>query len=201
VIEGLEARLAAIVGAEHVLVGEPARRAHTGDMSWISIAAAAADSALSRQDALVSPGSTEEVAAVLRLANEHRIPVTPLGGGSGVQGAANADRGGLVLSLKRMNRIRHTDERSLTCEVEAGVVTRTFESWLNERGLTFTHYPASAEWATIGGAIAARGSGVLSSKYGKIEDHVLSLEVALPTGDVVRRSRNCSSAARARSGS
>jgi len=66
------------------------------------------------------------------------------------------------------------------------VIVRDFETDLNAQGLSFTHYPASAEWATIGGSIAARGSGVLSSKYGKIEDHILSLEFVTPTGELVR---------------
>jgi alkyldihydroxyacetonephosphate synthase len=178
--------LAAIVGRNHVLDGEAARRAYTGDMSWLSIAAAAQGRPLSRQQVLVSPASTDEVSAVVRLANARRVPITPVGGGSGVQGAANADRGGIALSLRRLDALRGVDEQSLICLVEAGVLVQKLEQQLNARGLTFTHFPASAEWATVGGALAARGSGVLSSKYGKIEDHVLSIELVTPTGDIVR---------------
>jgi alkyldihydroxyacetonephosphate synthase len=122
----------------------------------------------------------------VRLANETGAPITPWGGGSGVQGAANADQGGIVLDLRLLNRVRAIDEQSLTCLVEAGKVCRDFEQELNQRGLSFTHYPASTEWATIGGSIAARGWGVLSTKYGKIEDHVLSLEFVTPTGELVQ---------------
>lgn len=183
--QDLTAALAQIVGSEHVTDRETTRREYTGDMSWISIAAAAHGRPLSRQDIAVSPATTEEVAAILRLANELRVPVTPRGGGSGVQGAANADRGGILLDLRRMTSVRALDERSLIATIEAGRVCGDLEAWLNARGLTFTHYPASAEWATVGGALAARGSGVLSTRYGKIEDHVLSIELVTPTGDIV----------------
>ena len=97
-------------------------------------------------------------------------PARGWGGGSGTQGASVPIAGGIVLDLRSMNRILEIDERLLTATVEAGLNGREFEQLLNERGLMFPHYPASAEWATVGGYIAARGSGVLSTRYGKIED-------------------------------
>ncbi len=179
------ARLTEIAGANNVLAQPEARVKYANDQYWYAIAAAAAGQPLSKPDAAVTPETVEQVAAVVRLANELNIPLTPWGGGSGVQGAANADRGGIVLDTRKMKAIRHVDELSLTCTVEAGLACRDFEAYLNERGLTFTHYPASTEWATIGGSIGARGSGVLSSKYGKIEDHVLAVEFVTPTGEIV----------------
>ena len=181
----LAPQLAAIVGAEHVLGTPQARAQYASDQWWYAIAAAAAGEPISKPDIAVRPQTPEQVAAVVRLANEHRVPVTPWGGGSGVQGAANADRGGIVLDLRALNRVRHIDRKSLTCTIEAGKLVRDFEAELNADGLSFTHYPASAEWATIGGSIAARGSGVLSSKYGKIEDHILNLEFVTPTGELI----------------
>lgn len=178
--------LGKIVGPENVLDRALGRKKFPGDQSWLSIAAAAQNRQLSRQDAVASPTTTAQVAAIIRLANELKVPVTPYGGGSGVQGAANADKGGILLNLRGLNKIRHLDENSLTCTVEAGYICKEFEAWLNERGLCFTHYPASTEWATIGGCLAARGSGVLSTKYGKIEEHVLSVEVVTPTGEILR---------------
>ncbi|MBI3831852.1 MAG: FAD-binding oxidoreductase [Planctomycetes bacterium] len=182
----LVAALGKIVGPEHVLDRPQGRKKFTGDSSWLSIVAAANGRQLSRQDAVASPTTTEQVAAIIRLANELKVPVTPFGGGSGVQGAANADKGGILLNLRGMNKIRAVDELSLTCTVEAGYICKEFEAWLNAKGFCFTHYPASTEWATIGGCLAARGSGVLSTKYGKIEDHVLSVEVVTPTGEILR---------------
>ncbi|HEV8132034.1 MAG TPA: FAD-binding oxidoreductase [Acidobacteriota bacterium] len=181
----LFASLARIVGATNVLDRVEARARYANDQYWYAIAAAAAGQPVSRPHVAVRPDTAEQVAAVVRLANRLRVPLTPWGGGSGVQGAANADRGGIVLDLRSLNRVRTLDQKSQTCVVEAGKVCREFEAELNTRGLSFTHYPASAEWATIGGCISARGSGVLSTKYGKIEEHVLSLEFVTPTGELV----------------
>ncbi len=182
----LAQRLTAIVGAAGVIDTAEARARYASDQWWYAIAAAGAGQPISQPDIAVRPSTPEQVAAVLRLANELRVPVTPWGGGSGVQGAANADRGGIILDLRDLNRVRHIDRKSLTCTVEAGKIVRDFEAELNAEGLTFTHYPASTEWATVGGSVAARGSGVLSSKYGKIEDHILNLEFVTPTGELVQ---------------
>ncbi len=179
-------QLAQIVGEANVLSRNHAQIHYANDQYWYSIAAAAANKPLSRPDIAVTPQTTEQVARIVRLANERRIPITPWGGGSGVQGAANATHGGIVMDMRLMDAVRLIDEKSLVCVVEAGKVIESFEQGLNKRGLSFTHYPASAEWATIGGAIAARGSGVLSTKYGKIEEHVLSVEFVTPTGEVVQ---------------
>lgn len=183
--ESLISALSEIVGAGQVLDRPEARQQYRNDQWWYAIAAAAADQPVSRPDVAVRPSTPEQVAQIVRLANELRVPITPWGGGSGVQGAANADQGGIVIDLRGLNRVRHLDEKSLIVDVEAGKNVRELEAELNERGLSFTHFPASAEWATIGGSIAARGSGVLSSKYGKIEEHVLSLEFVTPTGELV----------------
>ncbi len=135
--------------------------------------------------AVVRPATDAEVAATLRLATEHAVPVVPRGGGSGVMGAAVPYDGAVVIDLSDMDAIVAIDEASLTATVEAGHNGRRFEERLNERGLSFPHFPASAEWASVGGYVAARGSGVLSSRYGKIEDQVVALRVVTPTGEVI----------------
>ena len=136
-------------------------------------------------DVVVHARSDEDVAATLRLANERHVPVVPRGGGSGVMGAAVPTVGGVVIDISAMNRILAVDEVSLTATVEAGLNGRAFEDALNARGLSFPHFPASAQWASVGGYVAARGSGVLSSRYGKIEDLVVALRVVTPTGEVI----------------
>jgi alkyldihydroxyacetonephosphate synthase len=158
---------------------------YTADTYWKALAARAAGSPLGRPDVVVKPHGDEEVAAVVRIANQRRVPVVPWGGGSGTQGAAIATEGGIVLDLTGMDRILEIDERSLTVTAEAGLNGKRLEAELNKRGLMLPHYPASAEWATVGGYVAARGSGVLSTRYGKIEDLVISLRVVTPTGDIV----------------
>ncbi len=154
------------------------------DWSWGSLYAAA-QGAAALPDVVVRPTSDEEVAAALRIATEHGVAVVPRGGGSGVMGAAVPYHGGVVIDVGNMNRVLEIDEVSLTATVEAGLNGRNFERLLNERGLSFPHYPASAEWASVGGYVAARGSGVLSSRYGKIEDQLFALRVVTPTGDVI----------------
>lgn len=181
----LAASLAQIVGADNVLTTAAALQPYANDQWWYAIAATAAGRPVSNPDVVVKPTTPEQVVEIVRLANRVGVPITPWGGGSGVQGAANADRGGIILDLKGLNRVREIDRQSLVCVVEAGVVCRDFEAELNAQGLSFTHYPASTEWATIGGSIGARGSGVLSTKYGKIEDHMLSIEFVTPTGELV----------------
>ena len=158
---------------------------YTADTYWKALAARAAGSPLGRPDVVVKPRGDQEVAAVVKIANLHRVPVVPWGGGSGTQGAAIATQGGIVIDLRSMDRIVEIDESSLTVTAEAGLNGKKLEAELNQRGLMLPHYPASAEWATVGGYVAARGSGVLSTRYGKIEDLVISLRVVTPTGDIV----------------
>ena len=184
-VKSLAGELAAIVGADRVLAGDEARRKHPGDMSWLTIIHAHYGKPLHRPDVVVAPTTTQQVSAVMALAWRRKVPVTPVGGASGVQGAANANCGGIVINLLGMDRVRELDLASLTCTVEPGMIVKSFEEQLNEKGLSFTHYPASAEWASVGGSVAARGSGVLSTKYGNIQEHVLSAEVVLPDGSVV----------------
>ncbi len=137
-------------------------------------------------DAAVRPRTPAEVARVLAAASAAGVPVIPRGGGSGSQGGAIPDRGGLVVDLTLMDEILGFDERSGLVRVQPGVGGLELEEWLNERGFMFPHYPASVHLACAGGYLAAKGSGVMSTKYGKIEDLVAEIEVALPTGELVR---------------
>lgn len=180
-----ERELRRIVGNDRVLRGDAARNRYPGDQSWLTYIHAHFGKPLNQPDLAVAPVTTQQVSQVMQLASQRCIPVTPVGGASGVQGAANANCGGILLDLSGMNRVREVDLRSLTCTVETGTIVKALEERLNAQGLSFTHYPASAEWASVGGSVAARGSGVLSTKYGNIQDHVLSVEVVLPGGEVV----------------
>lgn len=174
--------LRAQVGSASTDADDLARAAR--DWSW-SAMFAEQQNTLTMPDVVVKATSDEEVAAALRLASEHGVPVVPRGGGSGVMGAAVPKVGGMVIDVSGMNDILAVDEASLTATVQAGLNGREFEQRLNERGLSFPHFPASAEWASVGGYVAARGSGVLSSRYGKIEDLVVALRVVTPTGEII----------------
>src|SRR6478609_9914220 len=177
--------LAAVVGAGNVHTAEAQLDGYTADTYWPAIAARAAGTPLGRPDVVVVPRSEEDVAAVLRVAAAHAVPVVAWGGGSGTQGGAVPVNRGLVVDLKGLDRIIEIDECSMTVTAQAGVNGDVLERTLNERGLMFPHYPASSQWATVGGYISARGSGVLSTRYGKIEDLVLSLRVALASGELI----------------
>ena len=159
--------------------------AYVADTYWPALYAADAGAPIARPDVVVRPRSEEDVAAVLRLADAHGVPVVPWGGGSGTQGGALAIEGGIVIDLTSLDAIVEIDEVSLTVTAQAGVNGKRLEAELNARGLMLPHYPASVEWATVGGYIAARGSGVLSTRYGKIEDLLLSLRVATPADGLI----------------
>lgn len=136
--------------------------------------------------ALVTPGTTEEVAAVVRLANEHRIPVTVRGGGTGLSGGAIPIQGGIVLSMERLNRILAIDQANLLCRVEAGVITGELQAAVEAVGLFYPPDPNSKETCQIGGNIAENAGGPRCFKYGVTRSYVLGLTAVLPTGEIVR---------------
>jgi alkyldihydroxyacetonephosphate synthase len=177
--------LAAAIGAGSVHTEDAQLDAYTADTYWPALRARADGTPLGRPDVVAVPRTEADVAAALRVAAAHDVPVVAWGGGSGTQGGAVPVDGGLVIDLRGLDQILEIDERSLTVTAQAGVNGRELERVLNERGLMLPHYPASSEWATVGGYVAARGSGVLSTRYGKIEDLVLSLRVALAGGELI----------------
>ena len=184
-VSDVKAVLVDRVGESAVTTASEDLDAYTADTYWPALAAVAAGTPLARPEIVVRPGTEEDVAVVLAIADEHGTPVTTWGGGSGTQGGALPIHGGIVLDMRSLDRVIEVDETSMTVTVQAGANGRRLEAELNDRGLMLPHYPASVEWATIGGYIAARGSGVLSTRYGKIEDLVLTLRVATPATGLI----------------
>src|SRR5215217_6641646 len=184
-LSNVEEALVTALGGDAVSTAPERLDAYVADTYWPALHAAAAGTPIARPDVAVRPRSESEVAEVVRIADAHRIPVVPWGGGSGTQGACLPIHGGIVIDMGGLDDIVEIDETSMTATVQAGVNGKRLEAELNARGLMLPHYPASVEWATIGGYIAARGSGVLSTRYGKIEDLLLSLRVVTPaTGTI-----------------
>ncbi|MEE4193722.1 MAG: FAD-linked oxidase C-terminal domain-containing protein [Anaerolineae bacterium] len=138
-----------------------------------------------RPEAVVKPRTTAEVSAVMRLANEHRIPVTPRGAGTGIAGGAVPMYGGIVLSLERMNRILEVDVENMVVVVEPGVVTNEINVAAGEFGLFYAGYPMSLLSCFIGGNVATNAGGGKAVKYGVTNRYVLGLEVVLPSGEIV----------------
>lgn len=184
-LEFLCSEIADVVGADDVTTREVDKLAYAQDYFWLGQMWLDRGQDPCRPDLICFPESTDEVSRLLRIATRYRIPVIPYGGGSGTQGGIVPLFGGMVLDLKKMNRIVNIDEVSLTATVEAGLNQMHLEEALNAQGLTWAHYPASGAVATVGGSIAARGTGTLSTKYGKAEDMVLSLKVVLADGRII----------------
>lgn len=184
--EMIRSELEEIVGQEHVSTRESDRLVYATDWFWVPQMWLDRGEEPVKPDYIVHPASAAEIAAIMGVANNFRIPVVPWGGGSGSQGGAAPVYGGILLDTKRMNHILEIDEKSLTVTAEAGINGQQLEWALNEKGLTLPHYAASAHCATLGGYLAPRGSGTISTKYGKAEELVLSMQIVLPTGEIIR---------------
>ncbi|MHB8945586.1 MAG: FAD-binding and (Fe-S)-binding domain-containing protein [Bacillota bacterium] len=178
--------LARLVGPEDVDLSEAGRVAYARDFWPLAAAWFVKGRLAALPEAVVWPETPEEVAAVLRLAAERGVPVTPYGAGSGVMGGAVPVASGIALDLKKLNRIRRLDPDSLVAEVEAGVIGQVLEEELNRAGFTCGHVPQSMYASTLGGWIACRAAGQFSTRYGKIEDIVVGLEAVLPSGEIWR---------------
>lgn len=183
--EVIREELCDIAGAEAVVTSKAELFTYGADYFWIPRVWMDRGEEPMLPDYLVTADTVEKVSAVLKLANRYRIPVVPYAGGTGVNGGAISLYGGIMLDIKNLNRIVDIDEKSLTVTAQAGINGQVLEWELNRRGLTLAHYPASMYGATLGGYVAARGSGTLSTKYGKAEDMVLRMEVVLPSGEVI----------------
>lgn len=139
-----------------------------------------------RAAAVVRPTSTDAVAAVVAICRDAGVPLTPSGGRSAVTGAAAPAFGGVVVDLTGLDRIGDVDVVSGVVEAGAGVFGPDLEAALAAHGLSVGHFPQSFDLSTVGGWVACRGAGQYSTRYGKIEDLVVGLEVVLADGTVVR---------------
>lgn len=137
-------------------------------------------------DAVAWPRNVEEVQRMVRFAVEQSVALVPFAAGSGVCGGALPIRGGLALDVKRLTGAPRIDLPARTVEVAAGLNGQRLEELLNASGATLGHFPSSIYCSTVGGWLAARSAGQLSSKYGKIEDMVLALEAVDGTGAIIR---------------
>ena len=139
---------------------------------------------------VAEPESVEEVSSLLRAAFENDIPVTPGGARTGLSGGALAVNGGLVLSLRRMNKILNIDLKNNQVIVEPGVITEVLQNAVEEKGLFYAVDPASRGTCTIGGNLAENSGGPRAVKYGVTKDWVLNLQVVLSDGQVIETGAN-----------
>jgi glycolate oxidase len=174
---GLRERLTAVVGRDHV-------RTDAGALVTFSTDATPLERG--RPDAVVFPATTEEVAGVLRVANQLGVPVVPRGSGTNLSAGTVPHRGGIVLVLTRMNTIKEISDADLVAVCEPGVRTLELAQAAAAKGLLYPPDPGSQSTATIGGNVAECAGGLRALKYGVTRDYVLGVQAVLPTGEIIR---------------
>lgn len=143
-------------------------------------------------EAVVFPGSVEQISRIMAIANSFRVPVVPRGAGSGLTGGAVPLSGGIVLvTMSHFNRILVIDTENLQAIVEPGVVTAKLHAAVEAHGLFYPPDPASMTICSIGGNIAENAGGMRAVKYGVTKDFVMGLEVVLPNGEVIHTGSRC----------
>jgi glycolate oxidase len=176
VTEDIIARFENIVGKDNVISEAEKRYVYshdeTEDFSFLP-------------DVVLKPGTPEEISEILKYCNQHKIPVTPRGGGTGLSGGAIPVEKGVVIAMERFNKILQIDELNLQATVEPGVITEVFQNAVKEKGLFYPPDPASRGSCFIGGNVSENSGGPKAVKYGVTRDYVLNLEVVLPTGDII----------------
>jgi alkyldihydroxyacetonephosphate synthase len=180
--------LAAAVGVENVLDDRLSRVRRAAGRSYPDLFRLRSGDVTAAPDAVVLPGSEEEVAAVLEVCARERVAVVPFGGGTSVVGGVEPLRDGLAaaiaLDLGRLDSLT-TDRQSLTATMGGGLPGRRAEARLQARGLTLGHFPQSFEYGSIGGYVATRSAGQASTGYGRVDKLVVGLRLIAPAGELV----------------
>ncbi|CUJ85161.1 putative FAD-linked oxidoreductase [Shimia thalassica] len=160
---------------EKFQTGEAIREQHGHTTTWIRTQA---------PDAVVYPQNSDEVAEVVKICAEHKVPVIGFGTGTSLEGHVNAPAGGICVDLTDMNEIVAVHAEDLDCVVQPGVTREQLNTYLRDQGLFFPIDPGAN--ASLGGMTATRASGTNAVRYGTMKDNVLALEVVTPKGDVIR---------------
>jgi len=181
----IKSELVNIVGKQNVSNKKIDLLAYTRDTSMIALNWTIEGKIAGLADFIIWPETTEQISEVLKLANKEKIPITPFAEGSGVVGGAIPIYGGIVLDMKKLNKILEINDKNLTVTAESGINGMNLERFLNAKGYTSGHIPQSLYTSSLGGWVAHRAAGQFSTKYGKIEDIVLGMQVVLPQGDII----------------
>lgn len=171
--------LSRLIGREHVLAAPPRNSPYNSDSSNRR-------GVEGNADAVVLPGTPQEVAAIVAWCYAHDVPIVPRGGGTGLVGGAVPTRGGVVLSLERLRRVRELEPGLWRMLPEAGVSTRDVQRLARENGLLFAPDPGAAEQSQIGGNVATNAGGPHALKYGVTGAWVAGLEAVLAPGELVQ---------------
>lgn len=174
-------KLTSIVGAENVFADEETLTIHASDET---------EDHVFMPQVVVMPATAEEVAAILKLCSDNVIPVTPRGGGTGLSGGALPVKGGVVVAMKRFDKILDIDELNLQATVEPGVITEVFQDAVQAKGLFYPPDPSSKGSCFLGGNLGENAGGPKAVKYGVTRDYVINMQVALVTGEVIWTAAN-----------
>ncbi|MBN2815368.1 MAG: FAD-binding protein [Campylobacterales bacterium] len=138
-------------------------------------------------DAVLFPRNEEDISAILKYCNEHRIVIVPRGAGSGFTGGALPSAGGIVLAMeKHMNKILEIDMKNMVAVVQPGVINMDLQRAVEEVGLFYPPDPASQDYSTIGGNVSENAGGMRAAKYGITKDYVMATRAVLPNGDIIK---------------
>lgn len=140
---------------------------------------------------VVRPGTVEEISAIMKWANQEKIPVYPRGAATGLSGGSIPLNGGIVLVTTRLNKILTVDTHDLYAVAECGVVTKDLHAKVAEFGLMYPPDPSSMKTSTLGGNVAENAGGLRGLKYGVTKDWILALEVVTPLGDIINVGSKC----------
>jgi D-lactate dehydrogenase (cytochrome) len=173
--------LTSVVGDENISTKHPDLEQHARDQSFHDA---------SNPAAVVWPGSTEEVSQILRYADRHRIPVTPWGAGTSVEGNPIPIYGGVSLDMGRMKQILFIRPEDFQVDVQAGILYKDMNASLARQGLFFAPDPGAN--ASIGGMVANNAAGTRTLRYGTTKDNVLRLEVVLASGEIIQTGTHAS---------
>ena len=182
------AQLVAAVGAEHVRDDRLTRVIHAAGRSYPDLVRLRRGGELAAPDAVVYPASHGEVAELLAVCARESVAVVPFGGGTSVVGGVEPLRGpfaaAVSLDLARLAGLKALDARSQLATFHAGTTGPALELLLDERGLTLGHFPQSFEFSTVGGWAATRSAGQASTGYGRVDELVVALRAATPSGEL-----------------
>jgi alkyldihydroxyacetonephosphate synthase len=184
-IEKVVSKLESILGKKNVSTRDIDKIAYSKDTTLITLNWALQGKLAGEPDIITWPKNAEQISQILKLANEEKIPITPFAEGSGVVGGAIPIFGGIIIDMKKFNKVLEIKDKDLTVTVQAGINGMNLERYLNAKGYTCGHIPQSIYTSSVGGYIAHRAAGQFSTKYGKIEDIVLGMEIVLPQGDII----------------
>jgi alkyldihydroxyacetonephosphate synthase len=181
----IEQKLEEIVGVKNVSSKEIDLLAYSKDTSMITLNWSIQGKIAGLADFITWPENSKQISDILKLANKENIPVIPFAEGSGVVGGAIPIQGGIIIDMKKFNNIIKINDKNLTVTAQTGINGMNLERYLNSKGYTGGHIPQSLYTSSLGGWIAHRAAGQFSTKYGKIEDLILGMEIVLPQGEII----------------